>query len=213
MKSIWMFSASGFSKENYGVARRCGLKVAGFVEKDKQPAGLTFDGLPIICEDDFGVIVDPPEAAIISVGDPKLKEKIYNNIISKFPDCEFPNAIDPSCVFLIPESIKFGKGVILHAWCLATYNVTFGDFCQSGSGLIIGHDCVVGDYGIFGIAASIAGHATIGKSVRIGSNVATREGTTICDNVTLGVGAVVVKDITEPGVYIGNPAKKLVKEK
>ena len=30
----------------------------------------------------------------------------------------------------------------------------------------------------------------------------------ICDKVVIGAGAVVTKDIKEPGVYIGNPAKK-----
>ena len=31
----------------------------------------------------------------------------------------------------------------------------------------------------------------------------------ICDNVVIGAGAVVTKNITEPGVYVGNPAKKI----
>jgi len=31
----------------------------------------------------------------------------------------------------------------------------------------------------------------------------------ICDQAVIGAGAVVTKDITEPGVYAGNPARKL----
>jgi len=30
----------------------------------------------------------------------------------------------------------------------------------------------------------------------------------ICDNVVIGAGSVVTKNITEPGVYYGNPARK-----
>lgn len=48
----------------------------------------------------------------------------------------------------------------------------------------------------------------IGNKVSIGSN-ATILPVDICDNVVIGAGAVVTKDITEPGVYAGNPAKKL----
>lgn len=48
----------------------------------------------------------------------------------------------------------------------------------------------------------------IGNSVSIGSN-ATILPVSICDNVVIGAGAVVTKDIKEPGVYAGNPAKKL----
>jgi len=46
----------------------------------------------------------------------------------------------------------------------------------------------------------------IGNRVSIGSN-ATILPVSICDGVVIGAGAVVTKDITEPGVYAGNPAR------
>jgi acetyltransferase-like isoleucine patch superfamily enzyme len=48
----------------------------------------------------------------------------------------------------------------------------------------------------------------IGNKVYIGSN-ATILPISICDDVVIGAGAVVTKDITEPGTYVGNPAKKI----
>lgn len=47
----------------------------------------------------------------------------------------------------------------------------------------------------------------IGNRVSIGSN-ATILPVVICDDVVIGAGSVVTKDITEPGTYCGNPAKK-----
>ena len=52
------------------------------------------------------------------------------------------------------------------------------------------------------------GETTIGNSISIGSN-ATILPVTICPNVVIGADAVVTKDINEPGVYIGNPAKRM----
>jgi sugar O-acyltransferase (sialic acid O-acetyltransferase NeuD family) len=205
MKPLYIFSFGGLSRENYGVAIRCGFDVKAFVEKNKPKNNSSYCGIPVLCEEELTNV----ESAVVSVGDPALKEKIVNNILKRFPNCEFPNLIDPSCIFLVPNSIKFGAGNVLHAWCLASADVTFGNFCQFGSGLVIGHDCVLEDYVIGGIAPSIAGNCKIGKSTRLGSNVATREGVSICNDVTLGVGAVVVKDITEPGIYVGNPAKRI----
>ena len=49
---------------------------------------------------------------------------------------------------------------------------------------------------------------TIGNNVSIGSN-ATILPVSICDGVVIGAGSVVVKNISEKGVYAGNPAKKL----
>jgi acetyltransferase-like isoleucine patch superfamily enzyme len=48
----------------------------------------------------------------------------------------------------------------------------------------------------------------IGNHVCIGSN-ATILPVRICDGVVVGAGAVVTKDITQPGIYAGNPARKL----
>ena len=48
----------------------------------------------------------------------------------------------------------------------------------------------------------------IGNNVSIGSN-ATILPVDICDDVVIGAGSVVTKNITEPGVYAGCPAKKI----
>jgi acetyltransferase-like isoleucine patch superfamily enzyme len=49
---------------------------------------------------------------------------------------------------------------------------------------------------------------TLGKHVSIGTNVTVLP-VRICDHVVVGAGAVVTKDLTEPGIYAGNPARKL----
>ena len=46
------------------------------------------------------------------------------------------------------------------------------------------------------------------EEVYVGSN-STLLPVTICDDVVIGAGSVVTKDITEPGTYVGNPARKL----
>ncbi len=48
----------------------------------------------------------------------------------------------------------------------------------------------------------------IGNHVSIGSN-ATLLPVSICDNVVIGAGALVTKDITEAGTYAGNPARRI----
>lgn len=50
----------------------------------------------------------------------------------------------------------------------------------------------------------------ISNHVSIGSN-ATILPVEICAEVVIGAGAVVTRDILEPGVYVGNPARKLEK--
>lgn len=83
----------------------------------------------------------------------------------------------------------------------------------------IGQDCFIG-HGVMFIndkfehGKPAAGdqskwqETTIGNYVSIGSN-ATILPVHICDHVVIGAGAVVTKDITEPGIYAGNPAVRL----
>jgi len=44
----------------------------------------------------------------------------------------------------------------------------------------------------------------------MGTNSSIREKLTVTADVIVGMGGIVVKSIKEPGVYVGNPAKKIV---
>jgi UDP-3-O-[3-hydroxymyristoyl] glucosamine N-acyltransferase len=56
--------------------------------------------------------------------------------------------------------------------------------------------------------AVIGGNVNIGDCVYMGSCSNIKEKINICDNVTIGMNAAVVKDINVPGTYVGVPAKK-----
>lgn len=83
----------------------------------------------------------------------------------------------------------------------------------------IGEDCFVSHGAMFindpfRIGGPARGDQTqwaetsIGNRVSIGTN-ATIMPVSICDDVVIGAGSVVTKDITEPGTYAGNPARIL----
>lgn len=85
----------------------------------------------------------------------------------------------------------------------------------------IGKDCFVG-HGVMFINDTFAegrparGDKSLWKQTKIGDNVsigsnATILPVTVCDNVVIGAGSVVTKDIKVPGVYIGNPARFIKK--
>lgn len=85
----------------------------------------------------------------------------------------------------------------------------------------IGEDCFVGHgvkfvNDVFSGGGPARGDKTLWKSTRIGSRVSIGSNATllpvnVCDDVVIGAGAVVTKDISEPGVYVGNPAKLIRK--
>jgi acetyltransferase-like isoleucine patch superfamily enzyme len=87
--------------------------------------------------------------------------------------------------------------------------VTIGDDCFIAHGIMFIND-VFRTGGPAGRDRDKWGKTFIGNHVSIGSN-ATILPVTICDNVVIGAGAVVTKDIRMPGIYAGNPARLLRK--
>jgi acetyltransferase-like isoleucine patch superfamily enzyme len=89
--------------------------------------------------------------------------------------------------------------------------VTIGDDSFVGHGVMFVNDT-------FSIGGPARGRKElwrptfIGNSVSIGSN-ATIMPVRIVDNVVIGAGAVVTSDITIPGIYAGNPARRLASRK
>lgn len=81
----------------------------------------------------------------------------------------------------------------------------------------IGEDCFIG-HGVmfindlFANGGPARGDKSRWKNTKIGNNVSIGSNATIlpvsvCDNVVIGAGSVVTKDISEAGIYSGNPAR------
>ena len=84
--------------------------------------------------------------------------------------------------------------------------VTIGEDCFIGHGVMFINDKFLQGRPAQG-DKSLWSKTKVGNNVYIGSN-ATILPVNICNDVIIGAGSVVIKDVTEPGIYFGNPAKK-----
>ncbi|QGY39377.1 N-acetyltransferase [Pseudodesulfovibrio cashew] len=85
--------------------------------------------------------------------------------------------------------------------------VTIGDDCVISHGAKFVNDPFTNDGPARG-DQSLWRSTVLGNNVSVGTN-ATLLPVTVCDNVVIGAGSVVTRDITEPGYYCGNPARFL----
>ena len=113
--------------------------------------------------------------------------------------------VGPFCE--IQQGVRIGERTKIQSHSFVCELVTIGNDCFIGHGVMFINDTFA-DGGPARGDASKWRSTTIGHHVSIGSN-ATIMPVDICDHVVIGAGAVVTKSITEPGTYVGNPARKL----
>jgi acetyltransferase-like isoleucine patch superfamily enzyme len=107
----------------------------------------------------------------------------------------------------IQSGVSVGARTKIQSHAFVCELVTIGKDCFIGHGVVFINDT-------FSVGGPARGDrelwraTTIGDRVSIGSN-ATILPVRIVDDVVIGAGAVVTKDITAPGAYAGNPARKL----
>ena len=143
--------------------------------------------------------------ALIVVGEPHDRKTIFNRMPI---ETEYFTFIHPSAQ-LLGDDIVIGKGSFIAANCIITTNVHLGDHTQLNLSSTIGHDCRIGDFFTTAPGAKISGNCHLGKCVYVGTNASIREKINVCENVTIGLQAGVVKHINESGIYVGCPAKKI----
>src|SRR5690606_5646520 len=142
---------------------------------------------------------------ILGIGDNTIRRKVANLIISKSKT--LLNVIHPSSV--ISASAKVGSGNFIAANVTVNALAQIADFCIINTGSIIEHECVVISGAHIAPGSVLAGNVTVGENSFLGANSVVRQGVQIGAGVTVGAGSVVLKDIPDNEIWVGNPAKQI----
>jgi acetyltransferase-like isoleucine patch superfamily enzyme len=140
-----------------------------------------------------------------------IRDVLFGNNVTVVKPCNLYECSIGDNSFIGPF-VEIQKGVVIGNDCKIQSHsficelVTIGNNCFIGHGVMFVNDT----FSTGGPAGNPSGwkKTFIGNHVSVGSN-ATILPVSICDKVVIGAGAVVTKDIIEPGVYAGNPAKRI----
>jgi sugar O-acyltransferase (sialic acid O-acetyltransferase NeuD family) len=145
------------------------------------------------------------QQALVVIGNPHDRAEM----VKKMPEgTEYFSYIDPSAQ-LLGSDVVIGDGCIICAGCVVTTNVVIEDHAQLNLLTTVGHDCRIGSFFTTAPGVKISGNCIIGDRVYFGTSACIREKLTVVDDVTIGLNGGVVKNITEPGTYVGTPTKKI----
>lgn len=142
--------------------------------------------------------------AFVYAGLPVMDKR--RRLINKYmvAGAKFASIVAPSAI--ITRNSSIGEGcAILHRSFIN--RASLGNNVIVNSGAIVEHDCKIGDNTFIGPGAVIGGGVTIGEDCFIGLGSRIKNGVTIVPGVTVGMGMNIDRNLTEPGIYHGNPMR------
>jgi sugar O-acyltransferase (sialic acid O-acetyltransferase NeuD family) len=202
MDNLSLIGYSGHSFVCAEIALLSGYKIEGYFELAPttfNPFNLKYLGK--------GELLDSSLSVFIAIGDNILRKKLFNQAFNN--GNLIPILIHPEAK--ISNFAEVQSGSLFCAGAIINPFAKIGRGAIVNSGAIIEHECRVGDFTHVAPGAILTGNVTVGDLCFIGANTVIKQGVSICANATIGMGAIVTKDITEPGIYIGSPARKLIK--
>lgn len=141
---------------------------------------------------------------IVGIGNAEIRKRIQEKLIEE--GLHIVTLIHPKAV--IASDVSLGVGTVVMAGAIINPGSKVGNGCIINTGATVDHDNVLEDYVHVSVGSHLAGTVSVGASTWIGAGAIISNNISICEKCMIGAGAIVVKNITEPDIYIGNPARK-----
>lgn len=191
------------------LAEDCGFKISGLLHYNHDRIGETYYGNSIIgCFEEllqkdslYGMTF------ALSMGNQSIKRDLYNLIIHK--GGLVPTLIHPSCN--VSRRAKIGNGVQIMPGSIVQGDSIIGDNTVITVNSVVAHSAKVGKHCLISGQVMIGAYTSIGDMTHIGqgSTVVSGKVNSVGDNCILGAGAVLLSDMPDNSIFVGNPAHLL----
>ncbi|WP_396150067.1 acetyltransferase [Flavobacterium sp.] len=153
-----------------------------------------------------------------SIAKPAVKDVEYNRqvifsignnavrkMLSEKMNCTFAKAIHQSAIISAHSEVR--EGTVVMAGVIINPDTVVGKHCIINTGAVVEHDCVIADFVHLSPNVSLAGNVHVMEGAHIGIGASVIQGVRIGKWATIGAGAVILKDVPDYAVVVGNPGK------
>lgn len=190
------------------------LELAGFLN-DKAESGDILDGVPVIdkqSKENVQSFWEKGYKFIFSLhrtDGGKAFIKLFNELGLK--PYMLATFVHPTAYIAPNVVIEAGAVVMPYVMISSGAKIKLNTLIMTGA--TIGHNTTTGEYSHIASQAVVGAYIEMGTGAHIGLNATVREYLSIGDFGTLGMGAVLTKNIGNEEIWVGNPAKLLRKTK
>lgn len=214
MKKLIILGGSGIGMIAVSIANELGYyEVLGFLN-DVVPVGNKigkFNKIPVVgtTADVSKYLDDQNVSFFIGYVGMQNEKEIFEKIMAlNIPSHRFATLIHPTAI--IPKGFcSIGNGVLMAPLTQLSPDTTIEDNCILLPNSFVGHDSTLKQFAHIATNAVVGANVIVGRGCHLGSNSTIREKITIGDFSLVGAGSVVLKDVPENAIVVGNPAKVL----
>ncbi len=217
MKNLIVLGGSGIGMIAISIAKELGTYTIGGFLNDVLPVGSEigkYEKYPVIgTTDDLATFMaDENNVFFIAYVGMQKEQKVYEKIISlDIPSNRLATLIHPTAI--VPKGMcKIGDGVLMAPLSQLSPDTTLEDNCIMLPNSFLGHDSTLKRFAHVASNATIGANVIVGKACHVGTNCTIREKVIIGDYSLIGSGSVVLKNVEEGSIVVGNPARLLRKK-
>ena len=201
-ETITVVGAGGHAKVVVAILQAADRGPLLIFDDDSETWGTELLGVPILGS--IGSIAraaeEIPEAAIVAVGDNRLRAKLASTL-----NLAWTTAVHPSAI--VHPSVSIGPGSVVCAGAIIQPGTRIGCHVIVNTAASVDHDCELGDFVHLAPGAQIAGGVRIGAGTLIGIGSSIVPEVAVGKWVTVGAGAAVAGDLPDGCTAVGVPAR------
>ncbi len=142
----------------------------------------------------------------VGIGNNVTRQKIH--LMLEEIGATIPTLIHPNS--LIGEQVEIGTGTAVMAGAVINCCTQIGKGCIINTGSTIDHDNRIKDFVHISPGAHLAGTVKVGQGSWLGIGSVVSNNINITAHCIVGAAGVVIRDITEPGTYVGIPVRRVI---
>ena len=141
------------------------------------------------------------QIVVIAIGNNQIRKKVADRY-----DFRYSKALIHKNAS-VNKDVNLGEGTVVMAGAVINPSAIVGDNCIINTNAVVEHDVKISDFVHISPGVVITGNVEIGEGTHVGAGASVIPGVKIGNWVTIGAGTVILQDIPDFAVVVGNPGK------